>query len=463
MKIHSVNIQNFRSIIDSDDISIHPEITTFFGHNDTGKTSSLHAIMSMSPDYSYAFEDLSSYSTHAINRRNANEIQDKIPMVTMVFKIDERDRAKLIGIDQKFANQDLVKVTKFFDNSYEIQFEDSDSKIKIDSEGNTNSVIQDNIPELIQNIKQVFEYYLVENPKFDSNMALVDDALGYAANVRPNDQISSEAIIAELMEKFKKMDIRSQAVIAEINNFLQKYAAELMNFTVTDNISGSDMYDFLHFIPQFHYFEDFPHLDDKVSIQEVLLTPEKHPTFSKLIQLIGIDLSRISELNDYEVLRLENNASYRLTNLLNKYWSQDSVSLRIKISEGEITVYVQDPTGALDPPSNRSKGFRWFLAFQLNFIGNILSSERSNHVIMFDDPGVYLHPAGQKDLLQIFQDISGKGQVLFSTISPFMIDLEKVDRVKRVSKEKNMVGTRFFDLSDDDKKYLKNLNGVQGE
>lgn len=463
MKIYSVNIQNFRSIIDSGDISIHPEITTFFGHNDTGKTSSLHAIMSMSPDYVYAFEDLSSYSTHAINRRNTNEIQNKIPMVNMVFKIDEKDRAKLMGIDPKFANQDLVKVTKFFDNSYEIQFEDTDRKITIDSEGNTNSVLQDNITELIENLKQVFQDYAVENPKFDFNMPLVNDALTYAASARPNQQLPSEAIIAELMEKFKKMDIRSQAVIAEVNTFLQKYAFELANFTASDNISSGDMYDFLNFIPQFHYFEDFPHLEDKVSIQELLLTPEKYPTFSKLIQLIGLDLSRIAELNDYEVLRLENNASYRLTNLLNKYWSQDSVSLRIKISEGEITVYVQDPTGALDPPSNRSKGFKWFLAFQLNFIGNILYSERSNHVIMFDDPGVYLHPVGQKDLLQIFQDISEKGQVLFSTISPFMIDLDKVDRVKRVSKEKNMVGTRFFDLSDEDKKYLRNINGMTGE
>lgn len=463
MKIQEISIQNFRSIIDSDNISIHPEITTFFGNNDTGKTSSLHAIMSMSPDYTYAFEDLSSYSMHAQTRRNSEDPELKVPMVSMTFKIEERDRPKLAAIDPKLSTQNLIKVTKLFDNSYVIELEDSDSKFQIDANRNSEVQNRDNISELASVLRQVFEDYMIENPKFENSRQAVSDALTYAQGVHPTEELNAEIIIAELMDRFKKMDIRSQAVIADINKFLQSFAAELVEIPPAQPINENIVFEFLNLMPQFHYFEDFPHLEDKVSIQEVLLTPEKHPTFAKLIQLIGMDLSRISELNDYEVLRLENNASYRLTNILNKYWSQDTVSLRIKISEGDITVYIQDPTGALDPPSNRSKGFRWFLAFQLNFIGNIVSSERSNHVILFDDPGVYLHPAGQKDLLQIFQDISSKGQVMFSTISPFLIDLDKIDRVKRVSKERNMVGTRFGELSEEDKRYLKGLNGVQGE
>ncbi|MDZ7343862.1 MAG: AAA family ATPase [candidate division KSB1 bacterium] len=94
-----------------------------------------------------------------------------------------------------------------------------------------------------------------------------------------------------------------------------------------------------------------------------------------------------------------------------------------------------------DTPESRSLGFRWYLSFYINFIAQTFDARANEYIFLIDEPGIHLHPAGQKDLTRMMEDLAAKNQVVFTTHSPFMINREHPERVRLVSKEKD--GTRI--------------------
>jgi hypothetical protein len=71
-------------------------------------------------------------------------------------------------------------------------------------------------------------------------------------------------------------------------------------------------------------------------------------------------------------------------------------------------------------PSRRSSGFTHF--FALKTILHALQSEsrRSSYLWVFDEPGLHLHPDGQRDLIQVMETLSESNQVIYATHSVFL-------------------------------------------
>ncbi len=109
-----------------------------------------------------------------------------------------------------------------------------------------------------------------------------------------------------------------------------------------------------------------------------------------------------------------------------------------------LLISVEDDTGALDPPSRRSKGFQWFLSFYINFTAGS-KNEFKNTILLLDDPGVYLHPLGQEDLKKTLEQLSASNQLVFVTHSPFMIYREHLERIRIVDKESEKGGTKLIE------------------
>jgi predicted ATP-binding protein involved in virulence len=61
--------------------------------------------------------------------------------------------------------------------------------------------------------------------------------------------------------------------------------------------------------------------------------------------------------------------------------------------------------------------------------------EFKNTVLLLDDLGVYLHRSGQRDLVATLERIAKSNQIVFSTHSPFMVDREKLMRIRIISKK----------------------------
>lgn len=60
-----------------------------------------------------------------------------------------------------------------------------------------------------------------------------------------------------------------------------------------------------------------------------------------------------------------------------------------------------------------------------------------NNLILIDEPALFLHAKAQKDVLSLLEEIaSDNNQVVFSTHSPFLIDTDKLNRIRLVTKDK---------------------------
>ena len=101
--------------------------------------------------------------------------------------------------------------------------------------------------------------------------------------------------------------------------------------------------------------------------------------------------------------------------------------------------------------SERSNGLRWFFSLFLQM--NAIDYENKNVIYLLDEPGVFLHVNAQHDLLRLFDVLSAKrGQVIYSTHLPTMIDNNNLGCIRRVEKDESGVSHIF------NKYYAKGLD-----
>ena len=120
-------------------------------------------------------------------------------------------------------------------------------------------------------------------------------------------------------------------------------------------------------------------------------------------------------------------ASIRLNDTLKADWSQGK-DLRYELGHesktSQILLRIEDPavTKRLVRASHRSSGFTHFFSLKTVLYARQKDNPANSYIFLFDEPGIYLHPSGQYDLLQVLDAIGKHNQVIYSTHSLFMIN-----------------------------------------
>lgn len=123
-------------------------------------------------------------------------------------------------------------------------------------------------------------------------------------------------------------------------------------------------------------------------------------------------------------MRLET-ASEKLNETLRASWSQGShltFQLAHDSKRSRIALEIKDPSVStrFTKPSQRSGGFTHFFALKTVLHAMQCESPASSYVWLFDEPGIHLHPDGQRDLIQVMETLSETNQVLYTTHSIFL-------------------------------------------
>jgi len=139
---------------------------------------------------------------------------------------------------------------------------------------------------------------------------------------------------------------------------------------------------------------------------------------------------------DDEALRtrtaLLQSASSTLTNEFVDWWKQGKYKFRLHADGYYFRIFVSDDRrGDEIELENRSTGLQWFLSFFLVFTFES-SGDHEDAVVLLDEPGHSLHPLAQRDLSTFFQSLSESHQIIYTTHSPFLIDADRLDRVRKV-------------------------------
>ena len=121
-----------------------------------------------------------------------------------------------------------------------------------------------------------------------------------------------------------------------------------------------------------------------------------------------------------------------------------------------IQLLIEDPSvsGRFVKPSQRSEGFSAFFTMSMRLLARTSASPSSSYIFLFDEPGTALHPAGQVNLLRVFERLSESNQIVYSTHSLFMINHNRPYRNRVISK--GAAGTVI-----DQKPFLKNWRAVR--
>ncbi len=63
-----------------------------------------------------------------------------------------------------------------------------------------------------------------------------------------------------------------------------------------------------------------------------------------------------------------------------------------------------------------------------------MDKSKQNKVLLIDEPGVSLHARAQEDVLKVFDDIKEQMQIIYTTHSPHLIDVNKLYRILAVQR-----------------------------
>lgn len=449
----AVRIQHFRSILDSGEVDLESEITALIGENESGKTNFLEALRTFNRGYSYSREDLCSYVREELL---SDKEPEDIPIITIWFQgsLDLFTSLGKDGITEIDLNN--FKITKYFDNHYEFRSEDPGDDIEellTDLEKDAVAELGQEILSILNELERISEFKdeFGDNINTGNYEILKEDI---------QDKNEFEALAETLQSLIDELDsmagqsegdraenalLRAEENLREKNERINKLIERIERDDLTgiSNVLDTELFDtegVFEQLPNFIFHEDVEELPDSLEIDELRNKDDKHRTFRNLLFLAGLD---VQDLHGYEAgLRFPKTrrASATITGEINKFWEQEDIEINIDIDGSVIGIFIDDESGSMDRPSNRSKGFLWFLSFYINFMAGS-RGELKNSVLLLDDPGVFLHPSGQKNLLETLEELTDHNQIVYNTHSPFLIDKDRLQQIRILNREEDGRGT----------------------
>ena len=404
MKIKKFRIKNYKSIKNSEWCYLASDITILAGKNESGKTGILEALRDFGnniPSIPDASKPLDSNNDPMIEIcfTPRQEIFDEI---TRTIGINSRNDI------QSYISENGITIIKLYDGNYKLGKQFSDVINKSLNESNEKYIKE--VKSILPKIQQFTD---ITQPNITENIIDTKQAINqYIKQLIEQDNSISEE------EKKQKLNTYINKLIS-VNNNLQEIF-----------LSNNFLEAIKKYIPKFIFFSDF---QDMLNYEYALTDAQNVPIVKDFCKITNLDLSTVINTNDSQrrkiILRTH---SAKISGNFQSYWKQDKLELVIELDGQTLNFCVKESEDTIVfKPEQRSKGFQWFLSFYLR-----LNAERSKtNIILIDEPGLYLHAKAQEDVLKVLKKISEESQVIFSTHSPYLIDSQRLDRVRLILKD----------------------------
>lgn len=391
---------NFRPVKDSGWINCE-DVTTLVGINEAGKSNLLLALWKLNPATGGVIDPL-----HDLPVSELSILRDKLSETAFIsaeFEVDDETQ-KLISSEVKCdtTGLDLVVVTRFYDENYNIKYTNGKPK----------------------SIKTV------ENQVEETNK----DEQG-------NDVITNKTVVT-------KVEYYDEELTSQIVNKLPK-------FVYYSNYGNLSTKIYLPHVIKWLDGKNFVGLERnedqvrtlRVLFQFVNLKPQEILDLGKDPKLVAREQRNESEPTKQEIEKAEKDkeertillqsAAAKLTRDFHEWWQQGEYKFRF-VADGEyFTIWVSDRKRTAEVSLElRSTGLQWFLSFYLIFLVESQYNHK-NAILLLDEAGLTLNPLAQKDLSVFFNQLSINNQIINTTHSPFIIDANNIDRCKVIYVDKH--------------------------
>lgn len=462
---------NFRSIEESDWIEVS-ENSCLVGTNEAGKTNLLIALWKLKPANDEPIIPLNDFPRNLYSKYKIDNHSTDI-FIKADFILNDKlsnEIAKELKCD--FEQVKRVLIERSYDGKYYIKF--PYSEVKNFSTDRIHSIFDDFkrniesedffIKESEDNREIILNYIENEKSKY------VEDFFS-KSQVEETIVITNKLINDNFSRKKNIPDFIKTSILDKLSFFIKAFNAEPINSTeeIREKV--------LKELPKFVYYSDYGNLDSEIFLPRVIedlkrddLTESaraKVRTLDVLFKYVGLSPTEIYELGNDRITVVKKLDSYNrvvseeeenlsdeevqswsekkkergvllrsaateLTTNFKKWWLQGDYIFDFQADGNHFRINVSDK---LRPEQieleGRSRGLQWFFSFFLVFLVET-KEEHDNTILLLDEPGLSLHPIAQYDLAKFFKKLSEENQLVYTSHSPFLVDMDNLANVKAV-------------------------------
>ncbi len=210
---------------------------------------------------------------------------------------------------------------------------------------------------------------------------------------------------------------------------------------------------YFEYCPVFELFEDFGSLlPNRIDMEDIVtgnVNVEGYKAARNFLSLAQLDYSFFQQPSSRILKQKIENLNNSLTRNFHDFWQQSigrnnkiniqfeldhySAAYGNKAGKPYLEFWIKDEGERLYP-KQRSRGVRWFLSFYMELKASAGITDKQI-VMLVDEPGVSLHARAQEDVLKVFEDIKDKIQVIYTTHSPHLVEINKLHRVLAVQRD----------------------------
>lgn len=407
MQLARFRVTTFRNVVDSGWVAVDEAITCLVGKNEAGKSALLEALALINPSDSTLPDLASQYPTWLLARARRVGDPSRETVIRAEFVLDDEDlRIARDALGDDVLRKPRVEVSRRYNGKLSWTF-DIDERplvealVKTSDTSLPKAVREANtLKELDAALDEAFRSYEPDAPQRGRLQGAADHRSG--VEHKSGSQIVADALFSRVpvFFRFSELDVMPGVVdLAQIAG---------------DGTDGPG----------------------EGGLQAA----------RALVRLAESGAGALGD-TDYEARKRElNTVSMDLTNQVFEYWKQNP-ALRVEVDidavEGtdrqgtnivsrQLHLRVRDDrTGYSNNFHQRSSGFRWFFSFLASF--SAFEARNEPVVILLDEPGLSLHGRAQADFLRFIEErLSPVGQVVYTTHSPFMVEVGRLERVRTV-------------------------------
>ena len=439
MELKSFRVQKYRNIENSGEIELLDPLTCVVGKNQAGKSALLRALHKFNPHHAAPYDMRSEWPRGQRTKRDKKQVVCEVRFA--LSKEELVELGEIAGQELKIAD---VVVTRDYGGTFGIQFPEDPMFF-------SKTVHPNSIDAICQDLKEPTEPV---GESFQAQAAkCIQEAKQYAKGGRFLELTSRlrGRHVAALRQRLTVGNIEPQR--SNENQFIVNYKTKLAKVKrelVVESGKHERVRDYIvSQLPTFIYMDDYKRFQGRSNLlglrerlnNDNMELSEEDETFLMILKLSGLDLDQLIEQGESQSQHVIHDrqidlqdAATTLTKSVAGRWDQNDYQIQFR-ADGQVFFTEIEETEkniGMIPLEEQSKGFQWFFSFDLHFMHDS-DGTFEGCVLLLDEPGLHLHPGGQKDLLQRLDAYARKNTLIYTTHLPFLVDLREPKRIKVIS------------------------------
>ena len=453
LKLKRFKVSGFRSVKESGWIDADT-VTSLIGVNESGKTNLLLPLWKLNPAKEGAIAPLADFPRSEYS--DLRQVSKERVFIRVDFEAGELAQELARLTDMTPDRFDVVQISRRFDGERDVTFPNAEPPRVV-----AGTSVRDALTAARADVQKERSEQVLQS----SMLSAIDQALKVLEGVDHAD----DTVLADVSKFLGQVQTgnaaarstllpRWGALTDRIGEFTTSISAKHPN----ENAEAKALA--LKHLPSFVYYSNYGNLDSEIYLPHVIANMKrqglgakeeaKARTLKVLFDFVKLQPEEILELGkaathvdsqpptqeaiDQAAERtkersvLLQSASAKLTKEFREWWKQGDYRFRFEADGDHFRIWVSDDKRPEEVElESRSTGLQWFLSFFLVFLVESADSHQGA-ILLLDEPGLSLHPLAQRDLSAFFENLSGTNQLLYTTHSPFMVDSDRLDRVRSV-------------------------------